>query len=88
MTLDLFNLRDRVVGAYESYVRGFIHIHDPRIRSFVDEELNRGELWPDAVLQKFTEASKSILAKEASKGELGAKGAATLTALMKDLGYV
>ncbi|MFO1198739.1 MAG: TRAP transporter substrate-binding protein DctP [Burkholderiaceae bacterium] len=44
--------------------------------------------WPDAVLKKFGEASQAILAKEASKGELGAKGAGILTAFMKDLGYV
>jgi TRAP-type mannitol/chloroaromatic compound transport system substrate-binding protein len=43
--------------------------------------------WPEPVLQKFGEASQAILAKEAAKGELGAKGAAALTALMKDLGY-
>ena len=43
--------------------------------------------FPDAVKQKFAEASKTILAKEAAKGERAAKGAATLTALMKDLGY-
>jgi TRAP-type mannitol/chloroaromatic compound transport system substrate-binding protein len=44
--------------------------------------------WPDAVQKKFAEASQTILAKEAAKGELAAKGAATLTSLMKDLGYV
>ena len=44
--------------------------------------------WPDAVLKKFSEASQAILAKETAKGELAAKGSATLVALMKDLGYV
>jgi hypothetical protein len=39
------------------------------------------------VKQRFAEASKAILAKEAAKGERAAKGAATLTQLMKDLGY-
>ena len=43
--------------------------------------------WPDEVLAKFSEASRTILAKEQSKGELGAKGAAALTAFLKDLGY-
>lgn len=44
--------------------------------------------WPDPVLARFTEASRTILAKEQAKGELAAKGAAALIALMKDLGYV
>lgn len=43
--------------------------------------------FPDAVVKKFAEASTAILAKELAKGELAAKGAAALTALMKDLGY-
>lgn len=43
--------------------------------------------FPKPVQEKFAAASKDILAKEAAKGELAAKGAATLTAFMKDLGY-
>ena len=44
--------------------------------------------FPDAVLKKFAEASKMILAKETAKGELAAKGGTALTGLMKDLGYL
>ena len=51
MPFDVFKLRERVVGEYESYVRSFINILDPRIERFVDEELARGQLWPDAYLQ-------------------------------------
>lgn len=43
--------------------------------------------WPEAVQKKFDEASDAIMAKETAKGELAAKGAASLKALMKDLGY-
>ena len=43
--------------------------------------------FPEAVLAKFADASKAILAKEAAKGARAAKGAAALTGLMKDLGY-
>ncbi len=43
--------------------------------------------WPDAVQKKFNESSNAILAKEAAKGEIAAKGAASLKTLMKDLGY-
>lgn len=44
--------------------------------------------FPDAVLKKFAEASKTILAKEMASGERAKKGGTVLTGLMKDLGYV
>ena len=44
--------------------------------------------WPEAVQQKFGEASNMLLGKEAAKGARAAKGAEALTSLMKDLGYV
>ncbi len=44
--------------------------------------------FPQAVQEKFAEASKAIMAKEIAKGERAAKGGAALTTLMKDLGYV
>jgi TRAP-type mannitol/chloroaromatic compound transport system substrate-binding protein len=43
--------------------------------------------FPEAVLKKFSEASKTILAKEIASGPLAAKGGQALTGLMKDLGY-
>ena len=51
MALDVFNLRERVVGEYRDYVRSFINVHDDRIDEFVSRRLEEGELWPDAVLQ-------------------------------------
>ena len=44
--------------------------------------------WPDDVLKRFAEASKGILQKEIAKGPVAAKGAAALTSLLGDLGYV
>ena len=44
--------------------------------------------FPDAVLKRFAEASRDILAKETARGPRAAKGAEALTGLMKDLGYV
>lgn len=51
MPFDVFDLREKVVGDYRSYVESFINILDPRIEQFVNEHLEKGELWPDAVLQ-------------------------------------
>lgn len=49
--MDVFRLRERVVGTYERYVRSFLKIRDERIRRFAEEELDNGLLWPDPLLQ-------------------------------------
>ena len=35
MTLDVFDLRQSVVGEYEAYVKSFVKVLDPRVREFV-----------------------------------------------------
>lgn len=50
-TLDIFNLRDEVIGDYREYIESFLKIRDQRIKDFVDQELERGELWPDPLVQ-------------------------------------
>ncbi len=49
--MDAFRLRETVVADYAEYVQSFLAILDPRIRSFVDEQLANGMLWPDPLLQ-------------------------------------
>jgi len=49
--MDVFGLRDRVVGEYRDYVESFVNILDEGIAHFVHRRLDDGELWPDAVLQ-------------------------------------
>ncbi len=49
--MDVFGLRDRVVGEYRDYVESFVNILDEGIAHFVHRRLDEGELWPDAVLQ-------------------------------------
>jgi len=44
--MDVFSLRDRLVGEFGSYVRSFIHIADERIKDLVDSALAEGLLWP------------------------------------------
>src|SRR5579884_402709 len=51
MTLDVFALREKVVGEYRDYVESFVNILDERLDAFVRDRLRDGELWPDAVLQ-------------------------------------
>lgn len=51
MPLDVFGLRQSVVEEYRSYVESFVNILDRQVDEFVQGELDRGELWPDEVLQ-------------------------------------
>lgn len=45
--MDVFELREKVVGDYRSFVTSFMQVRDPRARQVVDEELAAGLLWPE-----------------------------------------
>lgn len=49
--MDVFHLRDKVVGDYGRYVSSFLTIRDDRIRKLVDDEMEGGFLWPDPLIQ-------------------------------------
>ena len=49
--MDVFNLRNKLIDDYSSYISSFINILDERIRQKVDQELRDGLLWPDPLLQ-------------------------------------
>lgn len=69
MTFDVFALRERVVGEYREYFESFVRIDDPRIDSFVQKTLARGEPWPDAILQL-----NPAYQPASTLGELAARG--------------
>ena len=49
--MDVFDLRERLVRDYASYVRSFINIRDKRIGETVERKLREGALWPDPLIQ-------------------------------------
>ncbi len=49
--MDVFELRERLVGDYGSYVGSFIRIKDARIEEEVKRSLDEGLLWPDPLIQ-------------------------------------
>jgi ATP-dependent helicase YprA (DUF1998 family)/very-short-patch-repair endonuclease len=49
--MDVFGLRQQVIGDYASYIRSFFTIRDERIKAKVDAALAEGHLWPDPLLQ-------------------------------------
>ena len=72
MTVDVFQLRERVVDEYRDYVRSFVNVLDDRIDKFVRGRLDEGELWPDAVLQL-----NPAFEMDQTLGELAAEGVLT-----------
>lgn len=49
--MDVFQLRNRLVGDYGSYVGSFIRIKDVRIEEEVGQSIDDGLLWPDPLIQ-------------------------------------
>jgi ATP-dependent helicase YprA (DUF1998 family) len=49
--MDVFALRESVVGEYRDYFQSFVTILDERVASFVEQRMEGGDLWPDATLQ-------------------------------------
>lgn len=49
--MDVFALRERVVGDYKRYIESFVRIRDKHIDQFVRQHFESGTLWPDPILQ-------------------------------------
>ncbi|WP_134389851.1 DEAD/DEAH box helicase [Methylacidiphilum sp. Yel] len=49
--MDVFRLRDRLVKEYSDFVRSFLTVRDERICQLVEDELEQGLLWPEALVQ-------------------------------------
>jgi hypothetical protein len=49
--MNIFGLRDMLVGDYADYIQSFIVIQDHNIRNHVEESLNTGLLWPDPLIK-------------------------------------
>jgi ATP-dependent helicase YprA (DUF1998 family)/very-short-patch-repair endonuclease len=49
--MNVFNLRDELVGRYSGYVKSFININDAKIQKHVSDRLDEGMLWPEPLIQ-------------------------------------
>lgn len=60
--MNVFELREKLIADYCSFVKGFITIKDESIKEMVANELNDGLLWPDPLIQlsPFFESGESI----------------------------
>jgi hypothetical protein len=49
--MNVFELRQDLLASYAAYIRSFIQIRDPVIRTTVEQELDSGLLWPETLIQ-------------------------------------
>ncbi|MEZ7494958.1 DEAD/DEAH box helicase [Leeuwenhoekiella aequorea] len=49
--MNIFKLHDQIISDYESYIKSFLLIKDKRIEETVNEELEKGRLWPEPLIQ-------------------------------------
>jgi hypothetical protein len=45
--LDVFNVHKQLIDDYKSFTTSSVDIRNPRIKQYVDEQLARGEQWPE-----------------------------------------
>mgnify|MGYP001551152979 CR=1 FL=1 len=49
--MDIFKTHAQIVDDYATYIRSFLKISDEAIRAKVEDELGKGKLWPQPLLQ-------------------------------------
>jgi ATP-dependent helicase YprA (DUF1998 family) len=45
--LDVFDVHRKLIDDYREFTTAFVDILDPRVKDHVDQELDRGEQWPE-----------------------------------------
>src|SRR5690348_17259851 len=49
--MNVFETHSEILKDYATYIRSFLNIADAKIREMVEDELSRGKLWPEPLLQ-------------------------------------
>lgn len=49
--MNVFELRKNLVDNYASFVKSFFYVRSPLLRQHIDEQLDKGLLWPEPLLQ-------------------------------------
>lgn len=49
--MNIFKIHAQIVKDYKTYIRSFLNIADPKVKSLVESELEKGKLWPEPLLQ-------------------------------------
>ncbi len=51
VTMDILSLQTRIMDEYKSYISSFVNISHDRIKNKVEEEILKGKLWPEPLIQ-------------------------------------
>jgi hypothetical protein len=51
--MNVFELRDKLIEDYSSYIRSFIRTRDDRVDALVTSCLDQGLLWSDPLIPAF-----------------------------------
>jgi ATP-dependent helicase YprA (DUF1998 family) len=65
--LDIFKFRNEVIGDYRQYIESFLKIRNPKVKEFVDQELDKGQLWTDPLVQLNPKYKTGATVKELVK---------------------
>lgn len=49
--MNVFQTHSQIISDYATYIRSFLRIADPQIKKIVEDELGKGKLWPEPLLQ-------------------------------------
>ncbi|HYS35108.1 MAG TPA: hypothetical protein VEO01_05630 [Pseudonocardiaceae bacterium] len=45
--MDIFDVRDRLIGDYKEFTSSFVDVRDPKVRDHVERLASLGHQWPD-----------------------------------------
>ncbi len=66
--MNIFDFRRKLVDDYAAYTRGFIRVREPRLRDFVNYQLDQGALWPEPLNEPETRQTGPGTAKKPQPG--------------------
>ncbi len=72
--MNVFETHSRIIDDYETYIRSFLNIADPAIKSLVESELAKGKLWPEPLLQFNPSFEMSGLVEDLVSGKAASNG--------------
>lgn len=49
--MDIFKFRNKLISNYSDYVHSFFEIKNAQVRNVVEEQFNKGLLWPEVLIQ-------------------------------------
>src|SRR5665647_686865 len=49
--MDILNFHKKLIENYKTYIQSFLNIKEPKIKKFVEEEIENKKLWPEPLVQ-------------------------------------